>query len=133
MEMIRCPFCSFELEGSAELLGCKVQCPKCQQKFYVEESMLEETDEIFAPDLAGEQCAADFTPGVDGNPGLEGEVNQCVNRILLFTAIAGAVIFFLIFVIRWSMRESIQQAADERLAAAEQVKKVDTKKQENKQ
>ena len=42
-------------------------------------------------------------------------------------------LFFLIFVIRWSMRESIQQAADERLAAAEQVKKVDTKKQENKQ
>ena len=133
MEMIRCPFCSFELEGSAELLGCKVQCPKCQQKFYVEESMLEETDEIFAPDLAGEQCAADFTPCVDGNPGLEGEVNQRVNRILLCTAIAGAVIFFLIFVIRWSMRESIQQAADERTAAAEQVKKVDTKKQENRQ
>ena len=95
--------------------------------------MLEETGEIFAPDLAGEQCAADFTPCVDGNPGLEGEVNQRVNRILLCTAIAGAVIFFLIFVIRWSMRESIQQAADERTAAAEQVKKVDTKKQENRQ
>ena len=44
MEIIRCPFCSFELAGDKQLIGRRVQCYRCREKFSVEESMLSETE-----------------------------------------------------------------------------------------
>jgi len=41
MAKANCPKCSWEKEVSDSLIGKKAQCPKCQEKFYIEEPIVE--------------------------------------------------------------------------------------------
>ena len=52
MEIIRCPFCSFELAGDKQLIGRRVQCYRCREKFSVEESMFSEVENNTRMDMS---------------------------------------------------------------------------------
>ena len=152
MEIIRCPFCSFELAGDAQLIGRRVQCCRCRKKFSVEESMLDNVENNasmvteaasplveFSPvsDDSAPEDTAKFIP--EGEASVAAEkivvtdspenasaevaknvpadcddgINWVVNRILLGTAIFGAVVFLAVFGVRWCLRDSIDAAQKE--------------------
>ena len=50
MDGIRCPYCSHILGGDASLIGCKAQCNRCQQKFYIKAEDIISVSASIAPD-----------------------------------------------------------------------------------
>ena len=68
MEIIRCPFCSFELAGDKQLIGRRVQCYRCREKFSVGENLFSEVESNTQMDMNAAPPPMKTEPALNSAP-----------------------------------------------------------------